>query len=806
MLQLKQIKKDYVSDSATVNALKGVDIAFRENEFVAILGPSGCGKTTLLNIIGGLDRYTSGDLIINGKTTKEYKDGDWDTYRNKSIGFVFQSYNLIPHQTVLENVMIALSIGGISYAERKERATKALESVGIGDQSKKKPNQLSGGQMQRVAIARALVNNPDIILADEPTGALDTTTGIQVMEVLKSVAKTKLVIMVTHNPLLAEKYATRVITMLDGEMERDTNPVTEQELEQYKDRDKEKLALKSALPKKEQKKIDRKSSMGIMTAVKLSLRNLLSKKRRTFITSLACSIGIIGIAVILAVSNGMQAYVDDVMAKSTSYNYISISDPYTEMSFMHDGQNITLPEYPENTTGVLPYERNTGMKVTPQQLDEEYIAYVEEKCEGKVVGIQYAYDVNLNVITKKSDGTYMQANTNSWHEILDNPEYIGSQYDILASNNAGDGIPTKIGDVALVVDTYNRLSTDVLDALGIGYDENLSEIAYADLLGKEFKVILNDDFYLEDSTNPAMTLYRPLFTAAQKEKAYNLASAITVKVVSVIRENKDASNSWISSGIGYSTALTNAVLEGSKTSKVALAQAESKEINVTTGLPMPKEKPGGMFGDFMGVDLPKTYEDMLKALGYTTTPSTIVIYPSDFDTKDEIIVALDAWNTVNEGTDKVVQYMDFSTFIAGMLGSVIRIITYVLTAFSAISLVISSIMIAIIIYASVIERIREIGVLRAMGARKRDIRRVFEAEAFIMGLFSGIIAIISTLVICVVINIVLESLVEVSTIATLSVGTGFFMVALAIILPLIASLIPASLASKKDPVVALRTE
>lgn len=805
MLQLKQIKKDYQAGNTVVKALKGVDISFRENEFAAILGPSGCGKTTLLNIIGGLDRYTSGDLIINGKTTKEYKDSDWDTYRNNSIGFVFQSYNLIPHQTVLENVMIALSIGGISYAERKERAIKALESVGIGEQIKKKPNQLSGGQMQRVAIARALVNNPDIILADEPTGALDTATGIQVMEVLKEVAKTKLVIMVTHNPLLAEKYANRIITMLDGEMENDSNPVTEQEVEQYTQHDTERLTAQRALPKKEQKKLNRKSSMGLMTAVKLSLRNLLSKKRRTFITSLACSIGIIGIAVILAVSNGMQAYVDDVMAQSASYNYISIADPYTEISFMQNGQDIALPQYPEDTTGVRPYKRDTGMKVTPQSLSEEYIAYIQEKCQGKVIGIQYSYDVNLNVLTKKSDQSFMKVKTSSWHEILDNPQHIGSQYDVLAAQSEGDGIPTKMGEVALVVDTYNRLSTDTLDALGISYDEDFSEIAYADLLGKEFKVILNDDFYLEDTANPNLTLYKPL-RIDQYEAAYQLESAITVKIVSIIRENKDASNSWISSGIGYSTALTNAVLAASKTSKVALAQAESKEINITTGMPMPKEEPIKMMEEMMGFELPKTYAGMLKALGYTTSPSTIVIYPSDFNTKEEIIEALDAWNIVNEDTDKAVKYTDFSTFVAGMLGRLINIITYVLTAFSAISLVISSIMIAIIIYASVIERIREIGVLRAMGARKRDIRRVFEAEAFIMGLFSGIIAIVSTLILCVIINIILESLVGVSTIASLSVGTAFFMVGLAIILPLIASLIPASLASKKDPVVALRSE
>ena len=802
MLQLKQIVKDYVSGDTVVHALKNVDISFRNNEFVSVLGPSGCGKTTLLNIIGGLDRYTSGDLVINGKSTKEYKDGDWDTYRNHTIGFVFQSYNLIPHQTVLENVMLALSIGGIGYAERKERALQALKDVGLEEQIKKKPNQLSGGQMQRVAIARALVNNPDIILADEPTGALDTVTGVQVMEVLKRVAKTKLVIMVTHNPNLAQTYSTRIISMLDGEVENDTNPVSEDEIKELADIDKEKNDEINSLSKKEIKLKNKKSSMGIFTAVKLSFMNLFSKKRRTIITSFACSIGIIGIAVILAVSNGMQAYVDDVMAQSTSSNYIMISDSVTEMNFGADGEEIVLTEYPENTTGIYPYEEKSSIVSVPQSLSAEYVKYVEEKCKDKVIGLKYSYDINLHVMARKSDGTTIKVDTSKWSEVLDNPEYIAKQYTVLATEN-NKGIPKEISDVALVVDKYNRLSTKTLDALGIEYDENLSEIGYDKLLGKEFKVILNNEYYLADTSDSELTVYRELTTPTQFASAYDNANAISVRIVSVIRENKDASNSWVSNGIAYSEVLTNYVLESCKTSNVAVAQFNNHNYNVITGQPFQAENSGG-FPIFGGSQ--STYEDMLKKLGYDVSPSSIMIYPVDFDAKDEIVDALDSWNTVHETDGKKIKYTDFATLIAGMLGSTIKIITYVLTAFSAVSLVISSIMIAIIIYASVIERIKEIGILRAMGARKRDIRRVFEAEAFIMGITSGIIAIICTLGLCAIINVILNSLVGVNTIANLSVGTGFLMVALAVALPLIASLVPASLASKKDPVVALRTE
>ena len=803
MLKLQNITKTYAEKSdSSVKALKGISLNFRPCEFVSILGPSGCGKTTLLNIIGGLDRYTDGDLVINGKSTKEYGDRDWDTYRNHSIGFVFQSYNLIPHQTILENVELTMTLGGVPKEERKKRAKEALISVGLGDKLNKRPNQLSGGQMQRVSIARALVGDPDIILADEPTGALDSETGVMVMELLKEISKTKLVIMVTHNPDLADRYSDRIIKMLDGVVIEDSDPCSDEE--EVKSVAKKKESAETGLTYKK-----KHSSMSIWTALKLSARNLLSKKRRTIITSLAASIGLIGMAIILSVSNGMQAYIDQTMLDSTSFNYITISSETMSMpDFSTQGGTATeMEEFPENTTGIYPYKQQTG-ETKKQNLSDEYLAYLKEKTDGLVVDLAYTYSVSLNILTKNSD-KYVSIDSSNWGESLNNYEYISNYYTVLSqADGISSAIPSSATEVAIVVDNYNRLSTTVLDALGIEYTENedgsYSEIKYEDLIGKEFRVVYNDGWYTPTDMN-GTTIYQAA-NATNYESAYNSEDGITVKVVSVLRQNEDASASWLSNGIAYSPELTKAVLAANKDSAVVTAQLANEEIDVTTGNALADEDSAAGGFPMMGGGASVTHSDMLETLGYVQTPASITIYPVDTASRETIVGYLDEWNTNHEGTDDVVEYTDMSSMMTSMLGTIVDIVTYVLMAFSITSLVISSIMIAIIIYASVIERIKEIGVLRSIGARKKDISHVFEAEAVILGFVSGVIAIGITLLANIGINAILKNLVGVSTIASLAPLTAIGLVVLSMVLLLIASLIPAKMAAKKEPAVALRSE
>lgn len=808
MLQLKNITKIYSEKSdSEVHALKGISINFRPCEFVSVLGQSGCGKTTLLNIIGGLDRYTDGDLIINGVSTRLYKDKDWDTYRNHSIGFVFQSYNLIPHLTILENVELSMTIGGVDRADRKQRAKDALIAVGLEEKLNKKPNQLSGGQMQRVSIARALVNEPDIILADEPTGALDSETSVQIMDTLKKISETRLVIMVTHNPELAEKYSNRIIRMLDGKVIDDTNPFTEEEIALV-EQTKTELDVDNVESVKENKKDlkykKKHSSMSFLTALRLSAKNLLSKKRRTIITSLAASIGLIGIAVILSVSSGLQTYLNKTMMNSTSFNYISISS--STMSFQSllgtDTTSSGLSEYPENTTGIYPYVVQ-ATESKKQKLDSKFISYLEEKTKDIIIDITYSYNVDLNILTKKNDTT-VRVQSSNWDEALNNIEYLADSYTVLSKDSTTEtGIPKYANEISIVVDKYNRLSTTVLDSLGIAYNSDLSQIDYNDLIGKEFRVVFNDGWYVPETVN-GTTIYREA-NATNYNSAYENENGITVKVISVLRENKDAAASWLSEGVAYSPALTQKVLEENKKSAVALAQYESATVDVTTGTEF-----GSMSGFLVNPMLPgnmsKTYESALEKLGYTQTPTSIMIYPTNVDNRELIVKYLDAWNTVNAGTNAEIEYRDMASTMTSMLNSIVKIVTYVLVAFSIVSLVISSIMIAIIIYASVIERTKEIGVLRSIGARKKDIARVFEAEAILIGLISGIAAMLITLVLNAIINAILGALVGITTIAKLSALTAFSLIALSVVLLLIASLIPAKMAAKKEPAIALRTE
>lgn len=821
MLELVKITKDYKVADQKTTVLKGISLTFRNHEFVSILGQSGCGKTTMLNIIGGLDKFTTGDLIINGKSTKKYKDRDWDTYRNHSIGFVFQSYNLIPHQSVLKNVELALSIGGISKKERRQRAIDALVKVGLKDHIKKRPNQLSGGQCQRVSIARALVGNPDIILADEPTGALDTETSVQIMEILKEISKERLVIMVTHNPELADKYSTRIVRMLDGIITSDSRPVNDEEKEQLLEQVKKK---ESVLSDKEKKLAERKASMSIPTSIGLSGSNLLTKISRTFITAFACSIGIIGIAVVLSVSTGMHEYVDILEQESSSANYIMISGTKTTLPTAEsfEGMEITLEEYPKDSTGVYPYEETTMEDILNpkvQHLSNEYIDYIEKNVNGDtletnlVLGISYSRSLDLNILTSSSKG-YSKVSTSRWSEMIDNKEYLESQYTVLKTID-NKNIPDAFDEVVLVVDKYNRISTTVLDALGIEYtkhDDQFAELKFDQILGKEFKLVLNNDFYkAKENELTKKYVYSTINEQVELEEAYN--KGITLKIVSIVRANEDASNQWIGAGIGYTAALTDYVLENNAESDIVKYQIEMGDTyDVLTGRGfMASMMPG--FGS--------SYDKNMKKFGAVTTPESILFYPKDFDAKDKIIQILDNWNNSEiyklYGNDKdeegnfladeyKVEYLDVSELLAAMLGDLIDIITYALVAFSAISLVVSSIMIAIITYASVIERIKEIGTLRSLGARKKDISTVFIAEAGIIGVVSSIIALIATIIINIIINIVLGHLVGVDTIAQLSISIAFWMVILCVGINLVASLIPARMAAKKDPVVALRTE
>ncbi len=790
MLELRNIKKKYQLGDNQIDVLKRLSIKFRPNEFVAILGPSGCGKTTLLNIIGGLDHYSSGDLIINDVSTKKYKDYDWDVYRNHTIGFVFQNYYLISHQTVLKNVELALDINGMSKKERKNMAKKALREVGLGDQLNKLPNQLSGGQMQRVAIARALVNNPDIILADEPTGALDSQTSIKIMDLLKKIANDKLVIMVTHNNQLAEKYAERIINILDGDIVNDSHPLSNEEPIDLKE-----------------KKVN-KSHMPLKIAFKLSLNNLLSKKKRTFITCLASSIGIIGISTILAVSYGMKKYVTDLEKDSTSFNYLTISDTYFDPAVFkskESNKDKQLKSFNNQVSVVYPFNdvNNQGMSMAlkKQNITPEYINYIKKKTKGDVVSVQYSYSLKMNLLAKNKTSQINTIYPSIWQEILDNQNYLTKDYTVLASINKDNKIPIKAQEIVLVVDEYNRVPTDILDAIGINYGNG--SIDYQNILGKEIKVVLNNDYYLAKKG-----LYLQPSTAKELQNAYQRGNSL--KIVSILRIKKDATNDWLKPGLAYSTALTKFILKDSQNSNVVMAQINNKQTDVTNGLTFIENNQNLNNHSFSINNSGNqnsnriTYDERINMLGGKNIPNSLTIYPRSYDAKASIVKALDKWNKDNPNDG--VKYVDISNIMITMLDSIINIISYVLIAFSSISLIVSSIMIAIVIYNSVIERIKEIGILRAMGARKKDISHIFNAEAVIIGFFSGLVAVIFSWLICFIINTILKKVIDVSTIANLRPKIMLEMIFLSIILTLIASIIPAKMASKKDPVIALRTD
>lgn len=825
MLELKNITKVYEMANFKQTALSKVNINFRESEFVSILGPSGSGKTTLLNIIGGLDKYTSGDLIINGISTKKYKDSDWDSFRNHRVGFVFQSYNLISHQSILSNVELALTLSGVKKEERIKRAREALIKVGLKDHINKKPNQLSGGQMQRVAIARALVNNPDILLCDEPTGALDTKTSEEVMSILKEISKDKLVVMVTHNEELAKTYSTRIISIKDGVVTDDTNPYTD--IYEHK----EDKVTKSTKTKK--------TSMSFLTALSLSFNNLLTKKGRTILTAFAGSIGIIGISLILSLSNGVNEYIRRVQEDTLTSYPVSISSSTADMSsMMLELANQTKRErhkddkvYSNDLMSSMIESMASEIKTNDLKEFKKYLEENKDKLSESVNDIRYKYNLDLQIydkdtskITKLNPSTvfqsfgmmnnmntmntnymtssYMNERINVFSEISDNKDLINSTYDVLAGR-----LPNDKNEVVLILDGYGEISDYALYSLGLKEQSELLEMAkkimmgekldetkqttytYDELLEKEFKLILNTDYYIKENGS---WINKEKDTSYMKEVIDN---ALTLKIVGIIRPNEESSIET-SGGVGYTSDLTKYVIDNILKTDIAKEQLNNKEINIITNEP------------FAALN---TYDIALNTLGIVDKdmPSAINIYPKDFKSKDKIIEFIDEYNDLKEANDEndlTISYTDYVGVLMNSVTTIVDVISYVLIAFVSISLVVSSIMIGVITYISVLERTKEIGILRAIGARKKDIRMVFNAETFIIGLISGLLGILITILLNIPINIIIYKLASINNVSVLPPLAAVILVIISVALTMFAGLIPSSMASKKDPVVSLRTE
>lgn len=895
MLELNDIKKDYVSGSTTVSALKGINLRFRDCEFVSILGQSGCGKTTMLNIIGGLDKYTSGDLKINGVSTKNYKDRDWDFYRNNSIGFVFQSYNLIPHQTVLSNVELALTLSGVSKAERKKRAIEALEKVGLGEQIHKKPNQMSGGQMQRVAIARALVNNPDILLADEPTGALDTETSIQIMELLKEISKDRLIIMVTHNPELAKDYSTRIVRLLDGVITDDSDPYSLEDME-ADIRAKEAAKVKTSEKKIKKSGKKQKTSMSFFTALSLSFNNLMTKKTRTILTAFAGSIGIIGIAMILSISNGIQLYIDRVQRDTLSSYPITLQAEAIDISSMVSSMtgNSDSEEHEDKSkiysNDIMGDMINTMVKEVKSNNLSEFKKYIENGSsyiKSYVSDIQYSYDVPLNIYMKDTsngveqlnpstmfDSIYgegatstssamssgmdmgMFSNSSVWNQLLGNQQVLDEQYDVLAGH-----WPEKFNEVVLVADKNNEVDDYTLYSLGLKDPEEVrtlfkkmmvgesyetkKDISYTfdEILDTEFKLVMPTDMYKYNDVTGTWDDY----SKDDKYMTNVVNNGTDIKVCGIIRPNDDAVSTSLSSGIGYTAKLTEYIIEEVKNSEIAKAQLADTSVDVFTGVPFDNDRNTEITMDdvnaYMATLSPEESAQMqamtsgmsddqilqlfsasLKArttdatldsnkskLGITDldTPSQIDIYATDFDSKEKVQNIIKDYNKLQQDDGKeenVINYTDYVGIMMSSVSTIINAISYVLIAFVAISLIVSSIMIGIITYISVLERTKEIGVLRSIGASKKDVSRIFNAETLIEGFVSGALGIVVTLLLCIPANALIKHLTDISNVAQLPVAGGVILIIISMFLTFIAGLIPAKLAAKKDPVVALRSE
>ena len=893
MLELRNIKKDYITSSETVNALRGVDIVFRDKEFVSILGPSGCGKTTLLNIVGGLDRYTSGDLVINGISTKLYRDRDWDVYRNHRVGFIFQSYNLIPHQTVLGNVELALTIAGIDKEERVRRAKAALDKVGLSDQYYKRPNQLSGGQCQRVAIARALVNEPEILLADEPTGALDTVTSVQIMELIREIAGERLVIMVTHNPELAEQYSTRIVRLLDGEIIEDTNPVSDEEYNTLTATETEKNELTTEKAGKKQKE---KAKMSFFTAFRLSARNLISKKGRTAMVGFAGSIGIIGIALVLAFSAGIKGYIASMQDDMLSGNPITITQTAFDLSaitdMMNNEEKLEIIKNPNSVyiSSVVEHLIKTNdtldSSISENDITREYIEYVTsmptEYYNDIILG--YGLDLNRTVFTDffetpDADGRHisMKQVTDIYKSVLkdteysdiasmvdrlapsltqapSNDEYIMSQYQIVAGKLA-----TEKDEIMLVLDSQDELSDLLLARLGYytqaefleiinkasntddegnsEYDEALYReyFTYEELLGKTLawyptdslfdttEVIITNPITKEETVTTA-----PVYTGEMDSVG---SDAMTLKVVGILTPNDNISYGVLTSGVYYTEALTQHILEANADSSFVdylvgdEEKAEEMLISFTYSydyLPYDAFDGANIVGERKSIEAESVFsystrESIARTLGGNDLPNSLKIYPISFDDKNLVTQYLDVWNdedvTITVGGVELsgesrgeINYTDTLELIINMVNTMIDIISYALIAFTSISLVVSTVMIGIITYVSVVERIKEIGVIRSLGGRKRDVSNLFIAETAIIGMLAGLIGIGATYLISAIVNLILTPLISYPNIASLPVSNAIFLICLSVILTLISGLAPAKSAAKKDPVVALRTE
>ncbi len=869
MLKLQNIKKDYIVGDTAVHALKGVSIEFRSCEFVSILGQSGCGKTTLLNIIGGLDRYTDGDLFINGKSTKTYKDKDWDNYRNHSVGFIFQSYNLIPHQTVLSNVELALTLSGVPAAERRKRAEDALKKVGLGDQLNKKPNQMSGGQMQRVAIARALVNDPEILLADEPTGALDSDTSVQIMELLNEISKDRLVIMVTHNPELAKRYSTRIVRLLDGNITDDTDPYDGNE---------------EALKEKDGGK---RPSMSFLTALSLSLNNLMTKKARTFLTAFAGSIGIIGIALILSLSSGVNAYIQKVEEDTLSSYPISIEQAGMDISQLA-GDLMGRNEVPEGRDPDKIYSNNimtemmstmvNGISANNLELLKKHIEKTPE-FKANSSEIEYKYSTVMNIYDEKGNRVnpntvfstvfgensaqangYSQmssfSNTEVWTRLFDNKEFLNKQYDVVAGR-----MPEKYNEIVLAVDKNNQISDYTLYSLGLKDTKELEEMmkkaqagekieptaevsySYDDILGLKFRLLCNTDYFSKnsdgtwtDKTDDA------IFVQSALEK-----NVENITVVGIIKPAENSVTSETSGFVGYKSELMDHLIKKVNDSEIVKAQKNNPETNVFTGKPfdsavsdmnyeqliayistlpeneqaeyqayiaqmqssgMDNEQIAERFKSAMeSKSDADTYDGNLTKMGVSdlNKPSGINIYPKDFEAKETISELISDYNSSAADNEKIT-YTDYIGLMLSSVTTIINAISYILIAFVSISLIVSSIMIGIITYISVLERTKEIGILRAMGASKRDVSRVFNAETLIVGFTAGAIGIIVTLILLIPINAIIGAITDISGLAVLPVGGAVLLIAISMLLTLVAGLFPSKVAAKKDPVTALRSE
>ena len=911
MLKLSGITKEYKIASGTVHALKGISLAFRESEFVCVLGPSGCGKTTLLNIIGGLDHYTTGDLVIQGRSTKNFRDRDWDIYRNHRIGFIFQSYNLIPHQTVLGNIELALTIAGVGREERKARAKQALERVGLGNELDKKPNQLSGGQMQRVAIARALVNNPDILLADEPTGALDSETSVQIMELIKEIAGERLVIMVTHNPELAYQYASRIVRLKDGLVESDSAPYYGEEdvardvnvegsvkAQSVSDKAEEMQTSaaevgpqsKTVSKGKKQKKL--RARMSFFTSLALSARNLLTKKGRTILTSVAGSIGIISVCLVLALSNGFNNYIrqteEDMLSyypvtiSESSFDLASVMTSFTSPQDMPDMSQLDDKVYIDSFLTSLA----NGMAAT-NNISDEYVAYLEDMDSSWYSEIMYSYGASI------SDNLFLQAETfpdgdstttelttrslsnlkskyitdliafasqyssligfadyftdvvNVMPGTSDNAnqgygEYVKSQYDIVAGT-----FPQNENEAVLVVGQNNQVTDLTLAQLGllsedrfmdlfnlgdedaeVEVDEDADLLDISDILGKEYKLFYNDAVYTRNEDWTQMSYFGGQYPFTYQgqmtdDGAFHAEGddGINIKITCILRLNEDYSYGCLSPGLNITEKTVQTYIRGNLNSAI-VNWMKSDEAKLSYGgtdiylMPVATENMTGNYTlyEIMGrsVYVAQTPDDAIKTLGGSDSVSRIAIYANDFDNKELVLNYLDQWNTDHDYSDEArsmqITYTDTVGMLMSIMQTMIDIITYVLVAFTAISLVVSSVMIGIITYVSVVERVKEIGVLRSLGARKQDIRNLFNAETFIIGLAAGLIGIAISYVLCIVISLVLESLTGIGGIASLPALTAFIMVCVSVVLTLISGLIPAQSAAKKDPVIALRSE